>query len=214
MNENPNHSNESSQPVNPYSAPVANPISNVGKYLQASRIPPKDMLTTFAGRIPRSTWWLYMIIVGITGGIINYILGMVLGGNLTLFMLASVVVQLAYLYVACAISAKRWHDRNKPAMMNLILVGITLIGLIVTFQSRALIAKVAGLQAAMANPATAQQAAADLSAMGASMATGSFGILSIISLGLSLWLLVELGCLRGTVGPNTYGEDPLPAPLA
>jgi 3-hydroxybutyryl-CoA dehydrogenase len=33
------------------------------------------------------------------------------------------------------------------------------------------------------------------------------------SLAISIWALVELGCLRGTVGPNRYGEDPLaPAP--
>jgi uncharacterized membrane protein YhaH (DUF805 family) len=24
----------------------------------------------------------------------------------------------------------------------------------------------------------------------------------------AFWLLIELGCLRGTVGPNTYGPDP------
>jgi uncharacterized membrane protein YhaH (DUF805 family) len=27
--------------------------------------------------------------------------------------------------------------------------------------------------------------------------------------GISLWLLIELGFLRGTVGPNQYGPDPL-----
>jgi uncharacterized membrane protein YhaH (DUF805 family) len=26
---------------------------------------------------------------------------------------------------------------------------------------------------------------------------------------LSIWVLFELGCRRGTVGPNRYGEDPL-----
>jgi uncharacterized membrane protein YhaH (DUF805 family) len=24
----------------------------------------------------------------------------------------------------------------------------------------------------------------------------------------AIWLFVELGCLRGTVGPNQYGADP------
>jgi uncharacterized membrane protein YhaH (DUF805 family) len=27
--------------------------------------------------------------------------------------------------------------------------------------------------------------------------------------GLGLWLLVELGCLKGTAGPNRFGADPL-----
>jgi uncharacterized membrane protein YhaH (DUF805 family) len=34
-------------------------------------------------------------------------------------------------------------------------------------------------------------------------------LLSLIGTGISIWMLVELGCLRGTVGPNEYGPDPL-----
>jgi uncharacterized membrane protein YhaH (DUF805 family) len=31
----------------------------------------------------------------------------------------------------------------------------------------------------------------------------------IAALGISIWAFVELGCLRGTQGPNKYGSDPL-----
>lgn len=42
---------------------------------------------------------------------------------------------------------------------------------------------------------------------------GTIGIvLSLIGLGISIWGLVEIGFLRGTVGPNQYGPDPLQAP--
>jgi uncharacterized membrane protein YhaH (DUF805 family) len=34
-------------------------------------------------------------------------------------------------------------------------------------------------------------------------------ILNLISFAISIWALVELGFLRGTVGPNRYGPDPL-----
>jgi uncharacterized membrane protein YhaH (DUF805 family) len=34
-------------------------------------------------------------------------------------------------------------------------------------------------------------------------------VLSIASMALSIWALVELGFLRGTPGPNDYGPDPL-----
>ncbi|MEW6453712.1 MAG: DUF805 domain-containing protein [Pseudomonadota bacterium] len=34
-------------------------------------------------------------------------------------------------------------------------------------------------------------------------------LLSLVGLALSLWGFVELGCLRGTVGPNKYGPDPI-----
>jgi uncharacterized membrane protein YhaH (DUF805 family) len=39
-----------------------------------------------------------------------------------------------------------------------------------------------------------------------------FILLHAVSLGISVWAFVELGCLRGTVGPNRYGPDPLSAP--
>jgi len=37
-------------------------------------------------------------------------------------------------------------------------------------------------------------------------------ILHLISFGITVWAFIELGCLRGTVGPNGYGPDPLSAP--
>jgi uncharacterized membrane protein YhaH (DUF805 family) len=33
--------------------------------------------------------------------------------------------------------------------------------------------------------------------------------LMVLSGALSLWALIDLGCLRGTRGPNRYGADPL-----
>ncbi|WP_420133065.1 DUF805 domain-containing protein [Rhodopseudomonas sp.] len=33
--------------------------------------------------------------------------------------------------------------------------------------------------------------------------------LSLIGFGIAVWGFVELGCLRGTRGPNQYGPDPL-----
>ena len=38
-----------------------------------------------------------------------------------------------------------------------------------------------------------------------------FILLHAVSFGISVWAFVELGCLRGTVGPNRYGPDPLSA---
>jgi len=34
-------------------------------------------------------------------------------------------------------------------------------------------------------------------------------ITGLISLAIAIWMFVELGCLRGTVGDNQYGSDPL-----
>lgn len=38
---------------------------------------------------------------------------------------------------------------------------------------------------------------------------GLNGILSLVSFAILIWAIVELGCLRGTIGPNQYGPDPL-----
>ena len=40
-------------------------------------------------------------------------------------------------------------------------------------------------------------------------------ILAVVSFAINIWAIVELGCLRGTIGSNQYGGDPLapqPAP--
>jgi uncharacterized membrane protein YhaH (DUF805 family) len=39
--------------------------------------------------------------------------------------------------------------------------------------------------------------------------SGHGAILSLVSLAVSIWGVVELGILRGTAGPNKYGPDPL-----
>jgi uncharacterized membrane protein YhaH (DUF805 family) len=36
-----------------------------------------------------------------------------------------------------------------------------------------------------------------------------FGALSWAGFALTMWGFVEIGCLRGTVGPNRYGANPL-----
>jgi len=37
-------------------------------------------------------------------------------------------------------------------------------------------------------------------------------VLGLASFVISIWALVEIGFLRGTVGPNQYGPDPLQPP--
>ena len=50
------------------------------------------------------------------------------------------------------------------------------------------------------------------SAMGAAMTATGSAISGIGSL-FSIWIFVELGCLKGTTGPNRFGDDPLqPSP--
>jgi uncharacterized membrane protein YhaH (DUF805 family) len=39
-------------------------------------------------------------------------------------------------------------------------------------------------------------------------------VASLLILGFSLWILIDLGCLQGTVGANRLGPDPLRPELA
>lgn len=48
-----------------------------------------------------------------------------------------------------------------------------------------------------------------LNGLGQSTAGAASLILSLAALVVSVWAFVELGCLRGTRGPNLYGPDPL-----
>jgi uncharacterized membrane protein YhaH (DUF805 family) len=42
---------------------------------------------------------------------------------------------------------------------------------------------------------------------------GSKIILGVGSLAVTVWVIIELGCLRGTQGPNRFGADPLEVSL-
>jgi uncharacterized membrane protein YhaH (DUF805 family) len=49
-----------------------------------------------------------------------------------------------------------------------------------------------------------------LSGIGAaSQSPGLNAITGLVSFGILIWAIIELGCLRGTIGPNQYGPDPL-----
>jgi uncharacterized membrane protein YhaH (DUF805 family) len=49
---------------------------------------------------------------------------------------------------------------------------------------------------------------------GAANQTDSAGIiLHLAGFAITVWAFVELSCLRGTIGPNRYGPDPLSPPV-
>lgn len=94
----------------------------------------------------------------------------------------SAIVDLAYTYPEFAVCVKRAHDRNLPLWV-----------LIVFFATSAFLDFLTVLQLA-----------------------GTDDQPSLLSIAIALpftvmgfVLLVELGCRRGTIGPNRYGPDPL-----
>jgi uncharacterized membrane protein YhaH (DUF805 family) len=102
--------------------------------------------------------------------------------------LVTFVLQLLFLYPSAALMVKRLHDRNRPSYFAAFLLVPVII-----------------------------KALTDLMGMsGDPMSQNALDyLLNIIIFAVSVWFFIELGCLRGTVGSNQYGPDPLgtvPAP--
>jgi uncharacterized membrane protein YhaH (DUF805 family) len=137
----------------------------------------KNILFSFTGRIPRRTYWLWLIV---TWFVLSTVVGILMGATLpadieppadpavaapaeittaneelpAAFLGALAVcglLAIPAIWIALALQAKRWHDRGKSAAWILINL-IPLVG--------------------------------------------------------GLWTFIECGCLRGTVGPNQFGQDP------
>jgi uncharacterized membrane protein YhaH (DUF805 family) len=77
--------------------------------------------------------------------------------------------------------AKRFQDRDKPGWIALCaMVPVYAINLLQTFR--------------LVDPYEP---------------TPLYHVLNYAAIGIGLWILLELGFLKGTEGPNRYGPDPL-----
>ncbi|CAM2978641.1 DUF805 domain-containing protein [Vibrio rarus] len=133
----------------------------------------KWLLLSFDGRIGRKQFWLW--------NISYYLFLSMLGSALaqmspTVALYAVPCMSLILLYPDLAVTAKRWHDRNKSN--RFLLLNIPLI------VGRLLL------------PVSAQ----------AETAEGLSRLFSLIALACGLWILVECGFLKGSQGDNSYGE--------
>jgi uncharacterized membrane protein YhaH (DUF805 family) len=143
-----------------------------------------NLLFGFQGRINRAKWWLAVLVYFIVSIIVN-IIGFATNYS-TIFTILNLVVSIGMLVSGIAVGIKRLHDRNKPGWWLVIFYVVPglLFGIGITM----------GIVGAVS---------------GSSSGGGIGIILSLASLALWIWAFVELGCLRGTVGPNQYGPDPL-----
>lgn len=140
------------------------------------------------GRVSRSEYWLryFLPVFGIS--IVLNVL--VLIGSVSHITPLSATAgsvdslfQLAAFWPGLAVLIKRIHDRNKSGLLVLVPVGMFLFlatGLIIC------------------------------AIFGGDTAMGVFAaIWGLGMVGISIWFLVEFGCLRGTIGPNRFGPDPV-----
>jgi uncharacterized membrane protein YhaH (DUF805 family) len=171
----------------------------------------------FGGRINRAKIWAFLIValvfeiviviaVQMTlgfGNILNIVQGKAawasLGGRLPLFYAVCGVLYLLLIYMQMAVMTKRLHDRNKSAWWLLVFV---VLPAALSF---------AGIGQAMYTLQhfheimAAAQSGHPYQVPTTPLGTIARGASSL----LYLWMFVELYCLRGTVGDNRYGPDPL-----
>ncbi|MEO1857387.1 MAG: DUF805 domain-containing protein [Rubritalea sp.] len=113
---------------NPYRTPqtTAQPESS------SSKLSAKEVLFSFKGRIPRSTFWGYSLLSGLAFYALvlpcMFIFGQDSGITITVMALAYIPL----VWASLAIQSKRWHDRDKSGLW--IFIGlIPLIGAVWSF---------------------------------------------------------------------------------
>lgn len=137
------------------------------------------------GRISRSQYWLrFFLPVLLIGFVLNLLETVGLEGARTV----SHVFNLLVLWPGIAVLVKRIHDRNKSGALVWLLYGPLLAAIIVTI----------------------------IAIIGAVFNSGDAGILGLLAgvlwvlvIGVAIWFFVEFGCMRGTIGPNRFGPDPV-----
>jgi uncharacterized membrane protein YhaH (DUF805 family) len=143
-----------------------------------------NLLFSFQGRINRAKFWL-AVLVYIVASIVTGIIGFASGSD-ALAMLLNSIVSLVTFVSGIFVAIKRLHDRDKSGwwlLLFYIAPGVLLgIGLVAGF----------------------------FGITEGSSGAGGIGLLfSLAGFAVAVWAFIELGCLRGTVGPNRYGPDPL-----
>ena len=173
--------------------------------------------TSLDGRIGRQSWWIGVVILIVANIIISFLIlpliGISMMPNFAALMAdpnnpdpaaisaaitstmrtagwISLVIFLIFLYPSACLSIKRRHDKDNSGLDVWIYFGLTALLLLV--QALGLFMSVT-----------------DIGGMQIPTPSLPFTILQIVVGIYGLYLLVVLGFLKGTTGPNQYGPDPL-----
>jgi uncharacterized membrane protein YhaH (DUF805 family) len=140
---------------------------------------PFNLFTSVDGRIPRQTFWLGIVAITVIG-LPTIGLAAFLGGGT-----AGAIANLFFLWCGFALSAKRAQDRGRHYLFI-----ATYFGLL------ALLTNVSASQTKMMGRMAAEPSPLLI-------------VLSLLFIAYVIFLFIELGLRRGTIGPNRYGPDPL-----
>jgi uncharacterized membrane protein YhaH (DUF805 family) len=138
-------------------------------------------LFSFRGRINRGDFWisvLWVVALWCATALVSFI---PIAGVQALLV---AIFLLGGLIVWFAAATRRLHDRDKSAWYLFLFIGLP-----------------SALQMAFMAHKPGYTTLYLFSG-----GTGSF--VDLVCLAISIWMIVELGFLRGTAGPNQYGPDP------
>ena len=136
------------------------------------------------GRISRKTFWIGVGGLIVWGIVVFAVLWTLLGPSLIQNFLGRLVglpFTLATIYFAYNLTAKRFNDRARPAINAKAVAGLMVV-----------------------------KAVLDLVRITGDLRAQNFldQLFVLAGTGIALWYFIELGLMRGTVGPNEHGEDP------
>lgn len=153
-----------------------------------------NLLFGFSGRINRAKWWLAVLVTVIVSVVIQIFAAI----SDTLAVVMGLVGFILTLWIGLAAGAKRLHDLNRTAAWLVVFYGAPTLLMIILAAYAAMSLGAAVLTGGEGlNPAI-------LTGLG-----GVAIIIVVLVLAVGIWSLIWFGCLRGTVGPNQYGPDPL-----
>lgn len=154
-----------------------------------------SLLFSFRGRINRAKWWLSVLVVFVIAIVVNVLSALFSSGAIATIL--SLVYLVLWIWISLAAGTKRLHDLNRSGAWLVLFIGAPILLFLIMI---ALAGFGAGL-ALLGGGTPDVGALTHLGIVGA--------IMGLLWLGLGIWALVWFGCLRGTVGPNNYGPDPL-----
>lgn len=149
------------------------------------------LLTTSEGRIGRQQWWIGVVAMIVVGIIASIVIGIISFGNATIFGWLVVLLNLALLWPSYNIGMKRRHDRDNDGMDLKIMLGVSVLLNILT--ATGIGSSVVDIGGGVMVPQPAMW----------------LTIINLLFAVFAIYMLVQLGFLKGTTGANTYGSDPL-----
>jgi uncharacterized membrane protein YhaH (DUF805 family) len=146
-------------------------------YFLGNQMSIKELLFSFQGRIGRKVFWIWNVIYYLA------IVGFGIGMNALFPAFAHLILPVFLIIVLIpdlAITAKRWHDRNKSSWW--LLMNIPLV--------------IGRMTVPVGDPSLAGQS------------TTLQMVSSLAALICGAWILIECGFIKGTAGDNQYGPEP------